>query len=115
MTSTSNITICLSWSKDDLFRAVCDQTAYNARTLTDDKGESLFDRYAMTEDERPFFDDRLFAALSDLLRQFRRIVPDQTPSEPDNDICSITIMARVSRDGKKLYSDNDLSETGKNG
>lgn len=110
MTETEHRTIRLFWEKDDLFAAVCGQTAYNARTMTSDKGESLFDQYAMTEDERPFFDDRLYAAFTELQRRFRRIIPDRGKHLDEESQCSITIVARLSGEGHRLYSDHDLQE-----
>ena len=66
MITQENKTIRLSWANADLFHAICTETAYNARTLADDKGQPLFDQYAMTDDERPFFDEHIAQAVNSL-------------------------------------------------
>ena len=79
MITRENKIIRLSWAKADLFQTICTETAYNARTLADDKGLPLFDRYAITADERAFFDQHIAEALTTLSHHFRRIVPDSQP------------------------------------
>lgn len=44
---------------DTLFEKVKKRTAYRARTMFDDKGNSLFDAYALTDDERDYFDEAI--------------------------------------------------------
>lgn len=109
MITRENKTIRLFWTKADLFHAICTETAYNARTLADDKGQPLFDQYAMTDDERPFFDEHIAQAMNSLLQHFRRIVPDSIPVEVDNDTCGLTFSARVSPDGNELYGQAELN------
>ena len=71
MITRENKIIRLSWAKADLFQTICTETAYNARTLADDKGLPLFDRYAITADERAFFDQHIAEALTTLSHHFR--------------------------------------------
>ena len=42
------------------------------RMLENETGQDMFDRYAMTIDERPFFDEHIAQALLALLHSFRR-------------------------------------------
>ena len=71
MITRENKIIRLSWAKADLFQTICTETAYNARTLADDKGLPLFDRYAITADERAFFDQHIAEALTTFGVSFR--------------------------------------------
>lgn len=68
----------------------------------------MFDRYAMTIDERPFFDEHIAQALLALLHHFRRIVPDCQPITTEGDACGLTFAARVSRDEDEFYSHAEL-------
>ena len=86
MITRENKIIRLSWAKADLFQTICTETAYNARTLADDKGLPLFDRYAITADERAFFDQHIAEALTTLSHHFRRIVPDSQPMAVEGDL-----------------------------
>lgn len=108
MIKRENKTNRLYWNKADLFHAICTETAYNARTLTDDKGQPLFDQYAMTDDERPFFDENIAQALTSLLQHFRRIVPDSLSVEDDSHTCGLTFTARMSTDANELYGQAEL-------
>lgn len=108
MITRENKLFRLSWLKSDLFRATSTETAYNARTLEDETGQDLFDRYAMTNDERPFFDEHIAQALLALLHHFRRIVPDCQPITTEGDTCGLTFAARVSRDEDEFYSHAEL-------
>lgn len=91
-----------------LFRATSTETAYNARMLENETGQDMFDRYAMTIDERPFFDEHIAQALLALLHHFRRIVPDCQPITTEGDACGLTFAARVSRDEDEFYSHAEL-------
>lgn len=104
MITRENSVIHLSWVKDDLFQTICTQTAYNARTLTDEKGQSLFDQYTMTDDERLFFDDHIARAVTSLLQYFRRIVPDSGPIVVEGATCGLAFSARLNADGEALYA-----------
>lgn len=53
MITRENKLFRLSWLKSNLFRATSTETAYNARMLENETGQDMFDRYAMTIDERP--------------------------------------------------------------
>lgn len=108
MITRENKYIKLSWAKADLFQAICTETAYNARTLADDKGNPLFDQYTMTDDEKPFFDEHIAQAMNSLLQHFRRIIPDSLPIVVDSDICGLTFSSRVSQDGSELYGQAEL-------
>ena len=108
MITRENKLFRLSWLKSDLFRATSTETAYNARTLENETGQDLFDRYAMTNDERPFFDEHIAQALLALLHHFRRIVPDCQPITTEGDTCGLTFAARVSRDEDEFYSHAEL-------
>ena len=63
MITRENKLFRLSWLKSNLFRATSTETAYNARMLENETGQDMFDRYAMTIDERPFFDEHIAQAL----------------------------------------------------
>ena len=98
MITRENKLFRLSWLKSNLFRATSTETAYNARMLENETGQDMFDRYAMTIDERPFFDEHIAQALLALLHHFRRIVPDCQPITTEGDACGLTFAARVSRE-----------------
>lgn len=104
MITRENKLFRLSWLKSNLFRATSTETAYNARMLENETGQDMFDRYAMTIDERPFFDEHIAQALLALLHHFRRIVPDCQPITTEGDACGLTFAARVSRDEDEFYS-----------
>ena len=108
MITRENKIIRLSWAKADLFQTICTETAYNARTLADDKGLPLFDRYAITADERAFFDQYIAEALTTLSHHFRRIVPDSQPMAVEGDTCGLTFTARLADDGRELYGLSEL-------
>lgn len=108
MITRENKIIRLSWAKADLFQTICTETAYNARTLADDKGLPLFDRYAITADERAFFDQHIAEALTTLSHHFRRIVPDSQPMAVEGDTCGLTFTARLADDGRELYGLSEL-------
>lgn len=95
MVTRENRTIRLTWAKDDLFQRVCTLTAYHARTLCDDKGRSLFDRFALTEDERPFFEAHIAQAIAALIPHFRRLIPNSQSVEMQGDTCGIVFSAPV--------------------
>lgn len=101
-------TIRLCWDNDDLFRAVCAQTAYNARTLADEKGMPLFDRYVLTDDERQFFERHIAQAMNALFQHFRRIVPDSQRIHVEGETCGFAFAARLSQDADLLYSQAEL-------
>ena len=92
MITRENKIIRLSWAKADLFQTICTETAYNARTLADDKGLPLFDRYAITADERAFFDQHIAEALTTLSHHFRRIVPDSQPMAVEGDNSATNVL-----------------------
>jgi len=108
MITRENKLFRLSWLKSNLFRATSTETAYNARMLENETGQDMFDRYAMTIDERPFFDEHIAQALLALLHHFRRIVPDCQPITTEGDACGLTFAARVSRDEDEFYSHAEL-------
>ena len=108
MITRENKIIRLSWAKADLFQTICTETAYKARTLADDKGLPLFDRYAITADERAFFDQHIAEALTTLSHHFRRIVPDSQPMAVEGDTCGLTFTARLADDGRELYGLSEL-------
>lgn len=70
MITRENKLFRLSWLKSNLFRATSTETAYNAGMLENETGQDMFDRYAMTIDERPFFDEHIAQALLALLHSF---------------------------------------------
>ena len=96
MITRENKLFRLSWLKSNLFRATSTETAYNARMLENETGQDMFDRYAMTIDERPFFDEHIAQALLALLHHFRRIVPDCQPITTEGDACGLTFADRKS-------------------
>ena len=108
MITRENKLFRLSWLKSNLFRATSTETAYNARMLENETGQDMFDRYAMTIDERPVFDEHIAQALLALLHHFRRIVPDCQPITTEGDACGLTFAARVSRDEDEFYSHAEL-------
>lgn len=108
MITRDNKYIRLFWAKADLFQAICTETAYNARTLADDKGNPLFDQYTMMDDERPFFDEHIAQAMNSLLQHFRRIVPDSLTIDVESDICGLTFSSRMSPAGSELYGQAEL-------
>lgn len=108
MITRENRNIKLSWVKADLFQTICTETAYNARTLADDKGSPQFDQYTMTDDERPFFDEHIAQAVNSLLQHFRRIIPDSLPVENESGTCGLTFSARLSPDDSELFGQAEL-------
>ena len=83
MITRENKLFRLSWLKSNLFRATSTETAYNARMLENETGQDMFDRYAMTIDERPFFDEHIAQGLpadNDRGRRMRPYV--RSPRKP---------------------------------
>lgn len=109
MTEIQNHTIRFYWPVAELLREVCRATAYDVRTLSDEKGQPLADRYALTEDERPFVEAAAAEALRSLLQQFRRIVPDGCAVETGGGVYALTVAAREDTNGRSLYGAAELA------
>lgn len=109
MTTVENHTIRFYWTLPELLAEVCRASAYEARTLADEKGQPLADRYALTDDERPFVEGQAGAALLTLLQQLRRIVPDGCSIETGGGVYSLTVAARETADGRPLYGAAELA------
>ena len=109
MTEIQNHTIRFYWPAAELLREVCRATAYDVRTLSDEKGQPLADRYALTEDERPFVEAAAAEALRSLLQQFRRIVPDGCAVETGDGVYALTVAAREDTNGRPLYGTAELA------
>lgn len=109
MTTVENHTIRFYWTLPELLAEVCRASAYEARTLADEKGQPLADRYTLTEDERPFVEGQLAAALNTLLQQFRRMIPDGCAVEAGGGVYALTVAAREAEDGTPLYGAAELA------
>ena len=112
MTTVENHTIRFYWTFPELLAEVCRASAYEARTLADEKGQPLADRYTLTEDERPFVEGQLAAALNTLLQQFRRMIPDGCAVEAGGGVYALTVAAREAEDGTPLYGAAELAWRG---
>lgn len=109
MTELQDHTIRFYWPLPELLSEVCRASAYEARTLTDEKGQPLAERYVLTDDERPFVEGQAGVALLTLLQQFRRIVPDGCSIEAGGGVYSLTVAARETADGRPLYGTAELA------
>lgn len=109
MTEIQNHTIRFYWPAAELLREVCWATAYDVRTLSDEKGQPLADRYTLTEDERPFVEAAAAEALRSLLQQFRRIIPDGCTVEAGGGVYALTVAAREDTNGRPLYGAAELA------
>lgn len=102
-------TIRFYWPLSEVMAEVCRASAYDVRTLFDEKGQPLADRYALTEDEQPFVAAAAGAALLSLLQQFRRIVPDGCTMEAGGDLYGLSVAARVDGQERPLYGAAELA------